>query len=61
MLWKFFDVSCIVEYAFKVTAKNIFITYNAYLLIIILNIDSAVWKIEDGKKKTEIYWTMDWI
>ena len=27
----------------------IFITYNGYLLIITMNIDLIIWKIEDGK------------
>ena len=35
---------------------------NAYLLVIILDIDIPVFKIEDGKQKnTENHWKMDWI
>ena len=42
--------------------KWFFITYNGYLLVIILSIDLTVWNIEDRKQKnTEHYWTIYWI
>ena len=46
MLRKLFDGTFILDYAFKFTA-------NDYLLIIILNIDSTVWKIEGGNKQIQ--------
>ena len=56
----FFEGNCIVDYAFKVTTNDFFITYNGYLLIIIINIDLTVCNIEDVKQtNTEHYWTID--
>ena len=47
---------------FKSYCKWFFITYNGYLLIIVLNIDLTVLNIEDGKQTNiEHYWKIYWI
>ena len=50
------------ELCFQSYCKWFFVTLNVSLLIIILNIDLTIWKIEDEKlTKKEIYCRIDWI
>ena len=55
ILRKFFDVKCIVKYAFKFTAHDSPYYIMDNLFIIILEFDATVWKIEDGNIQIKEY------